>query len=420
MPEETPPLVALLVPTEKPPTQLELKRALLSFDDVHLLDPDDRDMMDPASFMNAMSGGMMPVFMGAEDGKALPLPKTASFNDEFAQTIEAFDRGGSASSVVIKPKPNFFKGFGIGAVPTPPGWPSPAWTLQTFRALAANADFLKASAASLAPWQDSLEELRDLRSANPQALMNSNVLPSVASLGWAPPGEDSELLNYVAAARLGAFVKTLGLCAVQGCQPFTTDPGMGAVLRLVAEELQRASGSRPDVEGGLTLHISLVQSVFLEEVLDHSALNEASVADVVRLRTRAWGKAQQERKRFLAQVGKIAAACPDMATFQSTVQKEVEAYLKMCADMDHSWRKIWVRTGLAFSGGAAASSTLGSLLQGQFPAALDVALGATAALLMFGSKVSDQVLDQLRSRRDVGETAGAALLRPYRYFMKRG
>jgi hypothetical protein len=419
MAEEPRPLVALLVPTEKPPTELELKRALLSFDEIHVLDPDDRDMMDPAAFMNAMSGGLLPVFMGGEDGKALPLPKTASFDEEFGKTIEAFDKAGCASSLVIKPKPTFFKGFGLGAVPTPAGWASPAWTLQTFRGLAANADFLRASAASLKPLEDSLEEVRTLRAANPRALASSNVLPSIASLGWVQPGEDAELLDYLAAARLGAFVKTLGLCAVQGYQPFTTDPGMDGVLRLVAGELQRVSGSRPHAEPALMLHVSLVQSVFLEEVLDHEALNAASVADVVRLRTRAWGKAQAERKRFLMQVGKIAAESPDTETFQRTVQKEVETYLKACADLDHDWRKIWVRTGLALSGGAAASSTLGSLLQGLFPAGLDVALGAAAALLVFGSDVSDQVLDQLRTRREVAETAGAALLRPYRYFAKR-
>jgi hypothetical protein len=45
-----------------------------------ILDPEDRDMMDPAGFMNAISGGMIPVFVAAENGKAPPLPKTATFD----------------------------------------------------------------------------------------------------------------------------------------------------------------------------------------------------------------------------------------------------------------------------------------------------------------------------------------------------
>ena len=74
--------------------------------------------------MNAMSGGILPVFMGLEGGSALPLPKEASFDDDFAQTIDAFDRAGTSSSLLVRPRPTFFKGMRLGMLPQPEGWPT--------------------------------------------------------------------------------------------------------------------------------------------------------------------------------------------------------------------------------------------------------------------------------------------------------
>lgn len=415
MTSEAVPTRALVVPTEHAPAELEIKRALLTFEEVHLLDPDDRDLMDPAAFMNALSGGRMPVAFGQVGSTALPLPKTESFDGDFERLVDTFVRGGAHESLIIRPRPKFVSGLVIGGPPVPEGWPSPAWTLQTFRALGADQDFLRASAAPLTPWEGNLEALASLRPDNPHAAASSNVLPDLASLGWGQE-DDAELLDYLAAARLGSFVKTFGIASRQNLQPFTTDPGLVKVLGLVTEGLRTAVKGSMSQGPSLALHVALVESVLLEQVLDTEILAELSVREVVRLRTRAWGKAQEERQRFLQQVAVMAAEASDIAEFKTTVRREAETYLQVTADLAHEWKKLLVKSTLAFSGAGAASSATGAMLHGILPAPLDVAVGAVAVLLAHGASVSDQVMDNLKARRDAGESGGAALLKPYRFF----
>jgi hypothetical protein len=71
---------ALIAPHERSLTLREVKRALLTYDKVILIDPADRDMMPGNSFMSAIMG--MPLF-GMDIGPIRPMGKTLGYDEQF-------------------------------------------------------------------------------------------------------------------------------------------------------------------------------------------------------------------------------------------------------------------------------------------------------------------------------------------------
>jgi hypothetical protein len=75
-------------PTEAPNTARELKRALLTFDKVHIADPRDRDFFPPQAFAIAM--GMPPIF-GFNMGPVRPLGKIPGYDNAFDRLMDEID-----------------------------------------------------------------------------------------------------------------------------------------------------------------------------------------------------------------------------------------------------------------------------------------------------------------------------------------
>ena len=79
---------AYLAPSEIPITDLQVKRALLTYDRVLIADPNDRDLFPPQAFLMAMG---LPPFMGMNVGPVRPLAKSADYDRRFDQLIEQID-----------------------------------------------------------------------------------------------------------------------------------------------------------------------------------------------------------------------------------------------------------------------------------------------------------------------------------------
>src|SRR5579884_1400445 len=77
---------ALLAPKEHPPSLLEVKRALLSFDKVLLVSPDDRELFPPSFWMSVTTG--LPAFVGIPFGWVRPLGKVPGYDDAFSQIAD--------------------------------------------------------------------------------------------------------------------------------------------------------------------------------------------------------------------------------------------------------------------------------------------------------------------------------------------
>ena len=108
---------ALLAPHESPITLREIKRALLTYDKLILIDPDDRDMMPSNAFMSTIMG--MPLF-GIDIGPIRPMGKTSEYDEEFAKTLDICQR--ATKEGLIKVRSTYTKQaagqFTLGAVLT--------------------------------------------------------------------------------------------------------------------------------------------------------------------------------------------------------------------------------------------------------------------------------------------------------------
>jgi len=75
----------LIAPSESPTSLREIKRALLTYDKVFLIDPSDRDIMPSSSWMATTSG--MP-FFSMPCGPIRPMGKTIGYDNIFERIID--------------------------------------------------------------------------------------------------------------------------------------------------------------------------------------------------------------------------------------------------------------------------------------------------------------------------------------------
>jgi hypothetical protein len=98
---------------------LDIKRALLTFDQVNLCAPDDRELINPVSFMTALTPIPLPISFGSP-GPVLPLGKVDEYDQFFAQTLEECEPAVRQGSLVIRASPKLVDGGMIlGSVPMP-------------------------------------------------------------------------------------------------------------------------------------------------------------------------------------------------------------------------------------------------------------------------------------------------------------
>ena len=65
---------AFLIPSEQPPSLLDIKRALLTYEQVHLPSPDDRELIPPISYYWAASN-MPPIVAMIVKGRRLAIAR---------------------------------------------------------------------------------------------------------------------------------------------------------------------------------------------------------------------------------------------------------------------------------------------------------------------------------------------------------
>jgi hypothetical protein len=146
---------ALILPTERPVSSLDIKRALLTFERVHLMSPDDRELVAPHAYLTATMPMPMPFAFGG--GAVLPLGKFPDHDRQFQITLEECSAAERAGLVVLRSNPTLMSGgASIGTVPNPPDWPHPTFIVSHFHALLRDKETLLALLAGL-PGADQLE-----------------------------------------------------------------------------------------------------------------------------------------------------------------------------------------------------------------------------------------------------------------------
>ena len=102
--------------------------------------------------------------------------------------------------------------------------------------------------------------------------------------------------------RIGTFVKYIGYCYNKKLHPFTTDMGYANVLSKLEYNFIGSVESVESDEHFLTRqkHLTSLQNLILSEYIDPKRIDEMDVNQILKQRTKAWGKTKKtELSSFL-------------------------------------------------------------------------------------------------------------------------
>jgi hypothetical protein len=317
---------AFLVPEEQPTSLRAIKRALLTYDNVILPDPGDRDLI-PRNTLHAIVTGL-PI-MGIDTGPVRPMGKVRGYDDAFQQTIDAcqpaidqglldvrstYDRGVECSGTL-------FAVF-TGGYPLQPGL-----VLRLYRGMATNQALLRSAI------QRSVKSLlREYRNFPELALKGAgddqfNASPSLPVLENEDVPQDQVLaLTRIARARIAALVKYSGYSEAKELIPVL---GSGTYGELVAEVFSNVREVLSDREGpGYWAQANRILSMCHEEFLSEELLDTLTIDKVIKLRTQAWGKQAAAREALFSSVYKLAQDTAGSPDFEERTRALIVDYRK--------------------------------------------------------------------------------------------
>lgn len=298
----------LLAPSENPYSLTEIKKALLTYDKIKILDPSDRDLMPSSLFHSAV--GTMP-FMGIEGPAVRPMGKTLGYDDYFEKMIEQLKpaiQQGLVEIITIFTKPQVHNQntsifFGI-----PPRYDYPLnenLIYSLYRGLAENKELIS---SIVNPIKHSL--LSKLQLADKLALtgMADNTINNGVQLPFIEDPTLSDLergaLTRIARARISTLIKCSGYCELKDIVPVFNGAVYGQVLTHVMNKSHETLSEIEDDE--FWVRRNRVMELCHEEFIDDSILDAMSIKDVIKLRSIIWGKNAARREALFQSIGEIA------------------------------------------------------------------------------------------------------------------
>ncbi|HEY4313408.1 MAG TPA: hypothetical protein VGN12_28415 [Pirellulales bacterium] len=338
---------AYVLPTERPPSLLSIKRALLSYDQIVLRAPNDRELI-PSHFFQSAVTGLPPMFAMGGGPAVRPLGKVHDFDKQFDQLLEQCSPAGRSGNITVLSAHAPFQGVALGMMRPPDGVPDPIQVYQQYRLLAVNPQLLN-SVCSGVPFSDFSSDIV-LDSADDSVtehFLNGEQMPGPPPFalypGEANSDEDRVWRTRLALGRLGAFVRSLAECDMRGLQPYTSDPGYAMTLRKMNEITKAACENQTEDADGSRSHgmlLARLHNVMISHYVSEDILESMSVSDVMRLRTKAWGTAGEARAKLPSVLREIALENPTPSTFEKVCKARIDEYLRDCMDVRHEWKKL--------------------------------------------------------------------------------
>jgi hypothetical protein len=283
-------LSALIAPTETAPTAIEVKRALLTYDTVYVVDPADRELIPPQSLFPAL--GLPPV-VAWNAGPMRPLGKSPGYDDSFDRLVE--ELSSALRQDVIQITSTYDKSTEdqtwIGTVPLG-GYPlDPHFVLQIYRAIAGDNNFLKAAIEGddvlLARDDEYINTISISKCHADKGISNVPALPLIEGKLQRPHLRIP--LSEIARAWIATVVKMIGYCFVKELIPIYTGDSYHRIINRVTKNATRTIDQvfRDDP---LWTYRSLALRVAHEEYLDEEILAKMDIESILRFRTHAWGE----------------------------------------------------------------------------------------------------------------------------------
>lgn len=382
---------SLLAPTEVAPTLRELKRALLTYDKVILVDPADRDVIPSNAFMSVLG---MP-FLGFNFGPIRPMGKQADYDTEFSKTVDAAKEAIAQGLVEVKSTyQRTDEGvFTIGAIDTG-GYPlDPRFVFWLYRSMASDQNFLRDAVP------DVKEILKDTDCAGDLALPGRgdgsiNDIPALPELQVEGlSGEQVSLVTTVARSRLASFIKYAGYCEAKNLVPlFSTSAYSSIAQRLLTNARETLLN---DDDDQYWTRRSQVLDLCHEEFLVDQLLDNLEIRDIIKLRTKVWGEQANAREGLFQSVHALAKECDSSEKFTHSVAPLIEKYRRSSNDLLQERERLNFQIRCEIGKGAlvGGAALVGVLTQLGSPATIGLTLVAG------GAWVFDKAIDYVPALR---------------------
>jgi hypothetical protein len=340
---------SIILPTEQPIDIQDIKRALVTYDKIYIPSPDDRELIPSNTYTNSLFASLnlptMPI--GMPDGPIKPLGKVDNYDLLFEKVIDECKFALAQGSIEILGAPKYTETVTLGATPIPEDTPNPFFTYINYRQMSENSEFVNLMSKGLDRIQ--YDKIRDANSLlpsgreNEEQSVNGQKRPPKAMLSATGLEKDKEeLLSKMCHTRIGTLVKYLGYSFIKDLHPFTTDVGYAGVISKLEFNFV---GTVESIETNEELlkrqkRLSALHNVMVSEYIDPERINKLDVKQILKLRTKAWGKTQENRKLLIADLDEIALDCENNDKFKRACELKFDEFLKTTEDYRHEIDKL--------------------------------------------------------------------------------
>jgi len=418
---------SIILPTEQPVDIHDVKRALLTYDKVYIPSPDDRELLPPNIYKNVVfqSIGFPSLPIGGSFGPVKPLGKTDDYEKEFEKTISDCKNAISQGKIEILGAPKYEESFTIGGVPMPEDTPNPLFTYMNYRQMAENEEFINLMSKGLS--HIDLNMVNDFQKLVPtgqedqEQSVNDQKRPPKVKVNLTTGDNDKiELISKMCHTRIGTLSKYLGYSFLKQLHPFTTDIGYANVISKLEYNFIGTVESIESDEHQLKRQkqLALLHNLILTEYVDPERVDNMNVDQILKQRTRAWGKTQEFRTKLIEELNDIALDCDSDRQFQRLCKRKFDEFLKVASDYQHEVDKLQLM--LLFD------ANLFFFVQGETFQLLEKILKAPSfeTLLIIGSlgiayarQHLSTILDIIKKAEDKRQATGYAIYSNYKYLL---
>jgi len=342
---------SLIAPTEKVTNLREIKKALLTYEKVKLIDPADRDVIPANSFMSVVSG--MPQAFGANMGTVTPLGKTHNYDDDFQKLIDSCKIPIKEGLIEVISTYNVKEtnSFTIGGIPTG-GYPlNPGFVFWLFRKFSQNPDYLNAAI------QKDKNLLLNIKHKEPNISLSGlgsykiNDSPDLPLIYSDNLDEDSKIfLSQIARSRIASFIKYAGFCEQKNLIPIFSSTEYGNIGYMLLNNVNKLL-SKPTGDDQFWLQRNRVLRLCHEEYLDDVQLDMMSIGDILKFRTKIWGKQAKAREDLFKSIGKLSNEFIKDKIFNEKAISQIKEYRKIASELERERKNIKYQIKTDIAGG---------------------------------------------------------------------
>ncbi len=343
----------IIAPKETAPSLTEVKRALLTFDKVCLISPDDTDLMPSNLLLTAIG---MPPFFSMPGGEVRPINRMPGYEDDFSKLLDECKlaiKQGSLEVISTYNKPETQQGF-IGMVPTG-GYPlNPEFLLYVYRNLASNqqllTDAINDNMTDLLSNKDLLCSIAKGGSADKAFNINGNAISAL-------PNIDAELsddslripLTQIARGRIATAIKIAGFCESKEMVPFYTSTSYERIINRLLSHVHYTLDQIPD-EDRFWEKRNRILRVLHNEYLDHPTLDDMPIKEVLKLRTKVWEKQALGKDKFQSTIIELAIEAKANEDFEGMFVTQIKEYNKLACELEYEREKLKHKLGFSLTG----------------------------------------------------------------------